>query len=102
VSGPIKFDRPVDGRMAPGNGPIRFSTAERLLREQGSGSAADELVRDKLAAGSECPVHGKLEDPIVVVSPEMGRVAFCCPRCSAPEILEAWEREGAEAEKGRN
>lgn len=71
---------------------LRYSSALRELRKQGAESAAKELERDKLAAGSSCPTHGELADPIVGILGN--RVAFCCPWCSGADVLAAWEAEG--------
>jgi hypothetical protein len=70
---------------------LRKSTILRRAREKGMHEAAAELER-VAAMFPECPHHGKLEDPIV------GRVgtqiAICCPWCSDPKVLAAWEAEG--------
>lgn len=97
---PFKLERPVDGWAKPGSGTLRFSIlVSKLLAE---GADVTEFVRDKEVAGSSCPVHGELEDPIVMLMPGGDRVAFCCPDCSAPELKAQWDREGAELEKGKN
>src|SRR5688500_6553992 len=92
----FKLERPVDAWVKPGSAPLRFTLLVRKLLADGADPA--EFVRDKEIAGSSCPIHGVLEDPIVMLMPGGDRVAFCCPDCSAPELKAAWEREGAEAE----
>lgn len=82
------------GLFAGGGVPglLRYSSALRELRKQGAEAAAQELERAKAAAGSSCPHHGELKDPIIGILDN--RVAFVCPWCSGDAILAAWEAEG--------
>jgi hypothetical protein len=73
-------------------GTLRYSSALRELRKQGAEDTAKELERVKTVAGSSCPTHGELADPIIGILDN--RVAFICPWCSGAAILAAWEAEG--------
>jgi hypothetical protein len=53
---------------------------------------AVELLRSKV--GSNCPVHGKLEDPIITLLGE--EIAFGCPDCSGEELRQMWAEEPIE------
>jgi len=72
---------------------LRFSSIVRRARERGFDQVVEAL--EKARKGNDtCPNHGLLEDPIVLIQGKRGEIAFCCPFCSAPEVLEAWEDEG--------
>jgi hypothetical protein len=64
----------------------------RALARDGHDTVAAELERLRVEVGSRCERHGALADPIVFTAGE--QVAFCCPWCSDPAVLAAWEREG--------
>jgi hypothetical protein len=77
-------------RLLPG--VLRFSTAVRALRRAGYEDTAAFLERHR-EREARCPEHGPLADPVIAtVGTE--HVAFICPRCSTPELRDAWEREG--------
>lgn len=97
----VRFNRVHQGvfaRRAGAGSSLRFSTYARLLRANGMPpEVLAEFEREKAEFGSTCPTHGTLEDPVIGIvgaGAEM-RVAFACPWCSSPEVLAAWEREGA-------
>ncbi len=75
---------------------VRKSTMIRKFRASGGQRAIEEIEKVH-AQFPGCPVHGKLEDPIIGVSdPEAGpmsQIAICCPWCSDPAWLELWEKE---------
>jgi hypothetical protein len=72
---------------------IRSSNAiARLRRVNSEAAEAVELLRSKV--GSNCPVHGKLEDPIITLLGE--EIAFGCPDCSGEELRQMWAEEPIE------
>lgn len=99
----VKFNKVHHGVFARRSGEprlpesLRFSTYLRALKKQGTpAEAIAEFESDKAKFGSNCPVHGEMEDPVIALHGEGAerRVAFCCPWCSGPEVLAAWEKEG--------
>lgn len=74
---------------APG-GILRMSTLLRRAEAAGATEAAAE-VRRVHAQFPACPKHGPLKDPIIGHVGD--QIAICCPWCSSPEILAAWEAE---------
>ena len=85
------------GRIVPATwsklpGVVRFSTAVRRLRENGTPQEhLDDFERER-AIAAHCPTHGALADPVIGIAGD--RVAFICPWCSDDAIREAWEQEG--------
>ncbi len=97
----IKFDVPKEGFIVfkfDGKLPTyRYSTAVKLLREQGvSQVALDEFEKERVMFGGSCPIHGDLPDPVIgtMDTLEGRRTAFACPHCSSEAIRKAWEAEG--------
>lgn len=90
-SPPIHFKQQREGALA-GSGPVRMSTAARMLREKGAEKAATELEAEAKIAAPWCQkCERKIEDPVIGILGD--RVAFVCPWCSAPEVLAKWEAE---------
>lgn len=87
------FDRLQEGEIVGGGpGPVRMSTAARLLREGGLDDAAAELERDAKVAAPWCQkCERKIDDPVIGIVGD--RVAFACAHCSAPKVLAQWEAE---------
>lgn len=71
---------------------LRLSSILRRCQDRKLGSIAD-AVRHAVEQHRTCPTHGYLHDPIVAIVGTS--VASICPWCSDPEVLAAWEREGA-------
>lgn len=92
-----RFDRMETGVLTNPNakGPVRMSTAARLLRAQGQEAAAAELEAEAKVAAPWCiRCERSLPDPVIAILSEGGgRVAYACPWCSGPDILAAWEAE---------
>jgi hypothetical protein len=77
---------------------LRKSTMLRMFRttKAPGWERAVEEVEKIHARFPDCPVHGKLEDPIVGTGgPKTGfeHIAIICPWCSSDELREAWEKE---------
>lgn len=91
---PHRFGEIVDAVPVDGCLPERLrysSLAGRLPPELRAEFEADR------AKAAHCPNHGPIADPVVFMVGEGAgrRVAFACPWCSGPDVLAAWEREGA-------
>lgn len=43
----------------------------------------------------DCPVHGRMADPIVGIVGT--QIAIVCPYCSGSDVLAMWEAEGRQA-----
>jgi hypothetical protein len=71
---------------------LRFSRMVAALKEGGTEEEI-AVIKRLVEENRECPKHGYLEDPIVGLAGE--KAAVICPHCSSPEILAAWEKEGA-------
>lgn len=83
----------IYGRMnVAQTGIFRLSSCLRRAREQGQTEVV-AAVTSVYQANNTCPTHGFLEDPIIGTVPP-NQIAICCPWCSAPEVLAAWEAEG--------
>jgi hypothetical protein len=89
---PIAFGKVKLGLFDGEPEALRWSTFRRRLHDQGADDTIAKIEADRLVAGSTCPTHGSLEDPIMGILD--GRVAFVCPWCSGPEIQAAYEAEG--------
>lgn len=98
-SPPVKLPRPLHAAFLGGLPCcLRFSTMCKRMAAAG----ADQPTLDKLEAmrekaGSSCPIHGELADPIVGML--HSELAFICPDCSDPKVKAQWVAEG-EAERG--
>ncbi|MHB8563340.1 MAG: hypothetical protein ACYDDA_05210 [Acidiferrobacteraceae bacterium] len=95
--------RRVYGTTADGKVPsvLRMTAVIKHLREQGQQDAIAVVLDLHRKVGNRCPEHGEIADPIVTISTLRGEreLAFGCPWCSSPDVLEAWEREGDEQVK---
>lgn len=70
---------------------LRSSNAIAIMRKENP-HAAKMLEHLREQIGTECPVHGHIEDPIIGVLG--GEVAFACPDCSGADVREQWANEG--------
>ena len=75
---------------------IRYSSAVQRLRDRGASDTDLAALEADRVAAAVCPTHGALTDPLIGYADtrEGPRVAFCCPWCSDPALLAAWEAEG--------
>jgi hypothetical protein len=71
---------------------VRWSSVKQRLLDAGHPDVVKVLNELRLEVGTSCPVHGELEDPIVVTAGE--NVCFGCPKCSGPAVQKQWEEEG--------
>ena len=83
---------PADGLGWAGS-IVRSSNAiTRARKENPEIAEVIEMMREKI--GSECPIHGKLEDPIISLLGD--EIAFGCPECSGEALRRQWAEEPIE------
>ncbi len=91
-AGPVHFEKQAEGSLA-GDGPVRMSTAARLLRAGGHEVQAAELEAEAKIAAPWCQqCERAIPDPVIGICGD--RVAYACPHCSSPEVLARWKTEG--------
>jgi hypothetical protein len=74
---------------------MRMSSILRRCREMNFVKDVESELRRVWAENESCPVHGKLEDPIVGITKDS--IAIACPFCSGEDVLKAYEEEGKRA-----
>lgn len=94
MKAPERFPSPLYGLVSSAPGVLRYSRAIRALKDAGHTESVRVVTALYERCGNRCPVHGPLEDPILVTSGTED-IAFGCPWCSSDVVREAWEREGA-------